>query len=110
MYRSAAITGFAFMVAALSACSEKAQDKTEEAGRAIASDVEKTGDRAANAADDVQRDVSAILSNADENVDKAGADIKRATDKAGDEISRAADSAKDKTGRTIENAGRAIQN
>ena len=86
---SPALAGFALLAAAgLSACSENAQQQSQNAGNAIVADV-------SNAADDVEAAANRLGERTEHVLNNAG---------------QAADNAADATGRVLENAGRDLRN
>ncbi len=98
MRRSIIILGIAASTACLSACSDRARNETEEAGNAIASDIDNASDKAANAAQHATDSANAVI-------DRAGDRIDAAANKA----EQKGEDAKRATGRALENAGEALQ-
>jgi hypothetical protein len=98
MRRSIIVLGIALGAASLSACSDKTRNETEEAGNAIASDIDNAGDNAANAAERATDSANAAIDRASNRIDAAA---NKAEQKAQD--------AKRATGRALENAGEALQ-
>ena len=98
MHRSIIVLGLAVSAACLSACSDKARNETEQAGNAIASDIDNASDNASNAAQRATDTANAALDRASDRLDTAA---NRAEQKA--------DEAKQRAGRALENAGEALQ-
>jgi ElaB/YqjD/DUF883 family membrane-anchored ribosome-binding protein len=107
-----ALTGAAAL--SLAACSENAQQQTEQAADAIGSDVKATTQ---NASDDVEAATAKALNSAENAMDKAGDKLDRAgdraaahADRAGENIDRGLDHAGDKIERGADNARQATGN
>ncbi|MBN3537373.1 hypothetical protein JYA61_11450 [Sphingomonas pseudosanguinis] len=117
-----ALTGAAAL--SLTACSENAQQQTEQAADAIGSDVKATTQ---NAADDVQAATARALNSAENTMDRAGDKLDRAGDRAaaqadragdnldrnlnraGDKIEQGADNARQATGNALVRAGEDVR-
>lgn len=88
---SATFLSVLLLAGGVSACSDQAQQETEEAGEAVGSDIE--------------RGLNDAATEADQAGDKAEAEANR----LGDKIENAADDAADATGKALENAGRELR-
>jgi hypothetical protein len=101
--RKSLIAGLSVLaVAGLSACSEKTQDKVENAGAAVGSDIDNNLDAAGAKIDNG-------LDHAGAAIDRGADKVDAAADNAAADAKREGREAKQNVGSAIENAGRDIK-